>query len=345
MTAPGSYWLRSTTSTDYPSLDADLDVDVAVVGGGIAGLCVAWALTRSGRSVALLEAGRVAEASSGNTTAKVTALHKTIYADLGAERARLYAQSQSEAIEQIAALGADCEWEQRDAYTYATTEASATALRTEAAAAADAGLPAEFVSGTGLPYPVAGAVRLRNQGQFHPRKFLLAVADQLTAAGGKIFERSPVTKSGDGDVKVKAGHTVRARDIVVTTGFPISTGRSCSPVSAPNVNSSWLPTFRPQLTPRACSSESTTPGRYAPLPAVKANGCSSSPARPSPATATWKAGSERWRRGWPNTSPSKTNLATAGQHRTTRPRTRYPSSAGIPVEATCGWPPVSEAGA
>jgi glycine/D-amino acid oxidase-like deaminating enzyme/nitrite reductase/ring-hydroxylating ferredoxin subunit len=221
MTAPGSYWLRSTPRTDYPPLQADLEVDVAVVGGGIAGLCVAWALTRSGRSVALLEAGRVAEASSGNTTAKVTALHKSIYADLGARDARLYAQSQSEAIEQIAALGADCDWEQRDAYTYATTDASATALRTEAVAAAEAGLPAEFVYSTELPYPVAGAVRLRNQGQFHPRKFLLTLAGQLTAAGGKVFERSQVTGSADGQVKVKAGHTVSARDIVVTTGFPI----------------------------------------------------------------------------------------------------------------------------
>src|SRR4051812_45404935 len=198
MTAPGSYWLRSTTRTDYPSLQADLQVDVAVVGGGVAGLCVAWALTRSGRSVALLEAGRIAEASSGNTTAKVTALHKTIYADLGPERARLYAQSQSEAIEQIAALGADCDWEQRDAYTYATTEASALDLRTEATAAADAGLPAEFVSSTGLPYQIAGAVRLRNQGQFHPRKFLLTLADRVTAAGGRIFEQNQVTGSSDG---------------------------------------------------------------------------------------------------------------------------------------------------
>ena len=44
-----SYWIESTTPTAYPRLDGDLDTDVVVIGGGIAGLCTAWELTqRSG---------------------------------------------------------------------------------------------------------------------------------------------------------------------------------------------------------------------------------------------------------------------------------------------------------
>ncbi|WP_245909821.1 hypothetical protein [Nocardia amikacinitolerans] len=38
-----SFWMDSTDATAYPPLVADTAVDVAVVGGGIAGLCTAWA--------------------------------------------------------------------------------------------------------------------------------------------------------------------------------------------------------------------------------------------------------------------------------------------------------------
>jgi glycine/D-amino acid oxidase-like deaminating enzyme/nitrite reductase/ring-hydroxylating ferredoxin subunit len=215
--------MQSTMPTSYPTLTDPVDTDVAVVGGGIAGLCIAWTLARAGRRVTLLESGRLAEATTGNTTAKVTALHRTIYNDLGG-KADLYAQSQLAAIGQITAavadIGVDCDLEARVAYTYATSEKGARALRDEATAAAAAGLPAEFVTTTPLPFEVSGAVRVTGQAQFHPRKFLLALADDLTRQGGRIYENSRVVEIADGHVTIESGALVRADDIVVATGFP-----------------------------------------------------------------------------------------------------------------------------
>lgn len=51
-----------------PRLNYDLDVDVCVIGGGLAGLTVAREVARRGWSVAVLEAGRVAGAASGRNT-------------------------------------------------------------------------------------------------------------------------------------------------------------------------------------------------------------------------------------------------------------------------------------
>ena len=182
-----SYWMDSTPATDYAALPTDLEVDVAVVGGGIAGISTAWELVRRGRTVAILEADRIVSGVTGNTTAKVTALHGQIYAKLKGQ-ASLYARSQQDAIERIdatvAELGIDCDWERRAAYTYVTGDDGVPALKEEAAAARDAGLPASFVTETGLPFPVAGAVRVEDQAQFHPRRYLLAVAQAITAAGG-----------------------------------------------------------------------------------------------------------------------------------------------------------------
>jgi glycine/D-amino acid oxidase-like deaminating enzyme len=103
-TLPGtaeSYWIDSTEATSYPPLTENADVDVAIVGGGIAGLSTAWELSRRGSSVAVLEADRVATGVTGYTTAKLSSLHTLIYAQLrtsfGAEAARLYGQSQQDA--------------------------------------------------------------------------------------------------------------------------------------------------------------------------------------------------------------------------------------------------------
>ena len=53
---------------DRPRLNFDLDVDVCVIGAGLAGLTVAREIARRGWSVAVLEAGRVAWAASGRNS-------------------------------------------------------------------------------------------------------------------------------------------------------------------------------------------------------------------------------------------------------------------------------------
>ena len=55
---------------------------------------------QAGRTVALLEADRIAASVTGHTTAKLSSLHTLIYAKIarpfGPDAARLYAQSQQQ---------------------------------------------------------------------------------------------------------------------------------------------------------------------------------------------------------------------------------------------------------
>lgn len=60
-------------------LGQDLQVQCAIVGGGMAGLLTALFLERNGVEAVVLEADRVAGGQTGNTTAKITAQHGMIY--------------------------------------------------------------------------------------------------------------------------------------------------------------------------------------------------------------------------------------------------------------------------
>ncbi|NUT44089.1 MAG: FAD-dependent oxidoreductase [Thermoactinospora sp.] len=227
-----SYWMDTAPATSYPPPAGDLDADVAVVGGGIAGLSTAWELSRAGRSVVVLEADRVAAGVTGYTTAKLSALHGLIYAELsrsaGEQAAALYAASQQEAVEHVAATAAefaiDCDLERLPAYTYTESADAVGDIEAEATAARAAGLEATLVTGTGLPYGVAAAVRVENQAQFHPRKYLLGLTELMAAQGVVIHERTRVTELHEGSpcrLVTEDGHTVTARDVVVATHYPV----------------------------------------------------------------------------------------------------------------------------
>jgi glycine/D-amino acid oxidase-like deaminating enzyme/nitrite reductase/ring-hydroxylating ferredoxin subunit len=226
-----SYWLASSPSPPAQPPPPLADVDVAVIGGGIAGITTAYLLKQAGRSVGLVEARRLLHGVTGHTTAKLTSQHGLMYAELtrlfGADTARRYGECQQRALqwirEESANLAVDCDLEDKDSYVYTPDPSGLPKVRAEAQAAADVGLPASFVGETDLPFAVAGAVRFTGQAQFHPVRWLRALAARIDGDGSYVAEgvRALNVEVADPCVLTTTAGELRAADVVVATHFPI----------------------------------------------------------------------------------------------------------------------------
>jgi len=227
-----SLWLATAQPAAFRALDGDLEVDVAVIGGGIAGMSTALALKRDGARVAVLERGTVASGATGYTTAKVSALQGTMLSAIhklhGEAGAAAYAQASLAAVERIRALveeeGIECGFERATAYTYAADDGQVDAVEQEAEVARAAGLDVEATGETPLPFPVPRAVRLERQAQFHPVRYVRGLAAAVNGGGSSVFESTTVTGVHERSpcrVTVDGGATVAARDVVVATNYPL----------------------------------------------------------------------------------------------------------------------------
>lgn len=117
MSRQQSYWNATAPASAYAPLSGDLDVDVAVIGGGIVGVTTARMLKDRGLKVALVEARRVGEEVTGKSTAKITSQHNITYTTIkrrfGEDGARLYADANEAGLRTIRELTAqhdiDCD--------------------------------------------------------------------------------------------------------------------------------------------------------------------------------------------------------------------------------------------
>ena len=231
LNSPESFWIASTSKTDYPTLLEDLKVDVVIIGGGMAGITSAYLLTEDGLKVAVLEADRILLGTTAHTTAKLTSQHGLIYdqvkRQMGAEKARQYAEANETAIKFVAQLieekKIECDFSWQSAYVYTQSDDYIQKLQDEQIVANELGIKAFYQTELSIPIPIKGAVRFDNQAQFHPRKYLLSLAKIIEEKGGKIFEQSRVVDiQGEGPYSIytQNGRKVTARVVIMASHYP-----------------------------------------------------------------------------------------------------------------------------
>ena len=214
-----SIWIENVVRPAFPTMPGSLKTDVLIIGGGMAGLLCAHMLKKAGVDCILVEAKKICDGTTCDTTAKITLQHGLIYDKLirqfGQEKAHMYLQAQQKALREFSRLCQNiaCDYEKQDSFVYSVNDRAK--IEKEITALNSLGCKARFSNGEVMPFPVAGAVGVKNQAQFHPLKFAFEITKNLP-----IYENTKVLELAPGKVLTNRGQ-ISCKKIIVATHFPL----------------------------------------------------------------------------------------------------------------------------
>lgn len=228
-----SYWLyEELHGLRFAPFRQYMQTDVVVVGGGIAGLTVAYCLLKSGKQVTLVEDGFIASGETGHTTAHLVNALDDRYYELerlfGAENLKLIADSHTKAINMIEEIvkeeNIDCDFKRVDGYLFLHPSDTRESLDKELEATKKAGLDVELIDH--IPqlenehrHP---CIRFKNQAQFHPLKYMLGLAKAVTRLGGYIYTETRAKEINESGIVTEERFRVDAKHVVVATNSPVN---------------------------------------------------------------------------------------------------------------------------
>jgi gamma-glutamylputrescine oxidase len=223
--------LEAATRTHRETLRGEHRVDVAVVGGGIAGCSAALHLAKRGYRVALLEAHVVGYGASGRSGGQtifgLAASQKSLIAQVGRDDARRLFDLSIEALDLTQSLireyAIDCDYHANHVHVAVKPRHLRELDDWASELHEDYGYPsARLLNRDALQEHVRterylGGLIDSRSGHLHPLKFTQGVAHAAEAAGADIFEKSQVLRYEDGpEVTVHTAHgTVRCAHLVL----------------------------------------------------------------------------------------------------------------------------------
>lgn len=228
----GHSWYAATMveAPPRPALSSDLDVDVCVIGGGLAGLTTAREVARSGWSVVLLEAGHLAANASGRNTGFVLpgfgADADKIVARVGFERAKdLWTLSQAGLDYVRKAVRTECGEgvDPRDGWLYVSKKDDTDEFVNYVGVLGELGCEIEGWSTERVRAVLRSeryfyAINFLRAFTIHPLNYALGLAAAAERDGARIFENTPALSIDPSGVRkriVTPGARLRANHVVL----------------------------------------------------------------------------------------------------------------------------------
>lgn len=228
-----SLWEKTSLKRNGP-LTQNLDVPICIVGGGITGLSCAYQLAKRGHRVAIVESFKVGSGQTSRTSAHLSSMPELPFQELvrylDCRDLHSYVEAEKQAIEEISSIvsleGIPCEHQTLDGYLFQGTNVKKEYLDKEIRAARQCGIELDLISEVPLLRDKRAGILYKNQGQFHPLKYLQGLLRTIQELSVQVFEETQVTEfreEGSGvTLRTDAGFEIRAKNVIVATDSPVN---------------------------------------------------------------------------------------------------------------------------
>ncbi|NLD26675.1 MAG: FAD-binding oxidoreductase, partial [Acholeplasmataceae bacterium] len=170
-----------------------------IIGAGITGLSVAYELLSYSKDIVIVDENRIYQGTTASTTAKVTFQHGYIYSDLlsmhGKEIAQKYYEFNEMGLKRMEEIvqkeGFDCDFQKVNGYLFAVKEEEQQKIVKEYHTYQALGIKGELTYIDQRVSPLK-ALKVENQANFNPAKYLKHLTDVLVTSGVKIYESTRI---------------------------------------------------------------------------------------------------------------------------------------------------------
>ena len=178
-----SIWTDGIKDVRMDSLKENIECDILVIGGGIAGLSTVYNLKDSGKRIVLIDKNKCGMGATSCNTGQLTFMHNLIYHDIESNYnekvARLYLNSQKEAINIITSIikkeKIDCDLTKTNAYVFSNDEDKYKNFDKEIEFYKKNNIRYKVLSSLPLNYPSKMVLETYDSYVFNPYKYLLGI--------------------------------------------------------------------------------------------------------------------------------------------------------------------------
>jgi len=228
-----SIWINSKVKNETMSkLDKDLNCEILIIGGGMAGLSVAYHLIDSGKSTVLIEKGKCGMGVTSRNTGKLTWMQDLIYGKLSNNYsdkvAKLYYDSQIDAINIVKNIindnSIECHLMKTKSYVFSNNENDYNKYADEINFYKNHNIKYKLLDKLSVNYPCKYVLETNNSYVFNPYEYLVGLKN-IIKDKINIYEHTRcISVDKDNNeyvILVDDGHKIRCKYVVVASHYPM----------------------------------------------------------------------------------------------------------------------------
>ncbi len=216
---------------DYPSLDKDIETDILIIGGGITGINLLYALKDDKRKITLVERNKIGMGVTSRSTAKITFLQQNIYSKLkknfNYDTAFKYYKATKEAINKMVHVINEekiaCDLQKVDSYYYALSKTNVNKVNEEQNILKDFGEKVYEITELPNKIKVEKGIYVKDTYVFHPLKYVDALAKISITNNHRIYENTniySIEAYDDYFIAYFDDHKIKCQQIVLACHYP-----------------------------------------------------------------------------------------------------------------------------